>query len=259
MVVSLLVGCTESFDNPAPKKAVVMTPNTTIAQLKAMYSGGATVVEGDVIIGGKVISTDQYGNIYRSLYIEDATSGIEIKIGKSTLYNTYKLGQMVYVKAQHLVLGSYGTFISLGAPDPDPTDSYENSLIESQMWINMTIFEGAHGTPVIPKTINAFSEITPDMYGTLVTLKGMKYTPAVGAISTWALLNQSTPGGNAQNQTFTFPDGTHTMVVRTSNYAKFASEPVPAPNTIANLTGIITIFNGTIQLILNSLEGVQIQ
>ena len=70
---------------------VTMTPNTTIAQLKALYKSGPVKIEKDIVIGGQVVSEDRSGNVYKSIYIQDATGGIELKIGKNALYNDYKL------------------------------------------------------------------------------------------------------------------------------------------------------------------------
>lgn len=250
LAAMLVGGCTEEFDTPAPFKPEILIPNTTIAQLTSLPA--KTTVEGDVIIWGKVISTDQYGNFYKSLFIEDNTGGLELKIGKTTLYNTYQLGDTIYVKAKHLVYGNY----SLGAPDP--TGKYDNSYIDAQLWINMTIFKGVEGPLVAPKVINSYTDINKDSYATLLTLKNMKYTPITGELPTWALANETSPGGNAKEQTFTFPDGTNTVVVRTSNFARFANKPVPPAGSTVNLTGILTTFNGKKQFFLNSLAGVEI-
>ena len=44
------------------------TVNTTIAQLKALYTtpGKPVVIDDDIVIGGQVISSDGAGNVYRS-------------------------------------------------------------------------------------------------------------------------------------------------------------------------------------------------
>ena len=63
-------------------------------------------------IKGKVISSDAQGNVYKSLYIDDGTAAIELKLC-GTLYTTFKLnlGTMestwVYVKLKDFYLGNY--------------------------------------------------------------------------------------------------------------------------------------------------------
>lgn len=62
---------TGKYEDPGTYEAVTKTPNTTIAELKALYTktGEPVKIDRDILIGGRVISEDRSGNIYRSLYI----------------------------------------------------------------------------------------------------------------------------------------------------------------------------------------------
>ena len=76
-----------------------ITPTHTIKELVSLYTPGKPVViNDDIVIAGRVISSDKSGNFYKQIFIQDETGGIEIKLGKNSLYNEYKPGQMVYVK-----------------------------------------------------------------------------------------------------------------------------------------------------------------
>ena len=152
---------------------VTMTPNTTIAQLKALYKSGPVKIEKDILIGGQVVSEDKSGNIYKSLYIQDATGGIELKLGKTALYNDYKLGQWVYVKCGGLTLGAYNGMIQLGYADP--TGEYETSYIEVQYLIDTHIFRGKIDTPLQPKKVAAADLLKEENLGCYVELDGLTY------------------------------------------------------------------------------------
>jgi hypothetical protein len=78
-----------------------------------MYTGTLDSIEDDIIIKGIVISSDQAGNIYKSLYIQDSTGGLNISLDKTNLYTIYKPGQKVYVKCKGLYLGAYGGVVQL--------------------------------------------------------------------------------------------------------------------------------------------------
>lgn len=84
--------------------------NATIADLKAMYKehGKPVVISSPKIIKAQVVSSDEDGNIYRELYIQDATGGICLKLGRSSSYDDYKLGQILYVDCEDLCIGEYG-------------------------------------------------------------------------------------------------------------------------------------------------------
>ena len=153
---------------------VTMTPNTTILELKKMYTEGTPMtIEKDIIIGGQVISEDKSGNIYKSLYIQDATAGIELKLGKNGLYNDYKLGQWVYVKCSGLTLGAYNGMIQLGCEDP--TNDYETSYMEAQYLIDTHVFRGEIGTPLTAKKVAETDLTKEENLGCYVELDGLTY------------------------------------------------------------------------------------
>ena len=187
---------------------------TTIKALKAMYKAGGVEVKGNTWIKGQVISSDLTGNVYRELYIQDETGGIDVKIGKSSLYSEYTLGQWVYVYCDGLTLGAYNGMPQLGlSPDETSTNEYETSYIDHQAIINQHIFRGEQAEPLQPvvvtedmlkASINA--GFTGELWGKLVTIKGMKYGSTKGIPEIFALFypNSNLPhkSGNPENRVF---------------------------------------------------------
>ena len=117
LAIAALASCREwdpvlTLDYPEPpeREPVMASVNTSIAALKQMYldNGNKRVeIRGQVVIGGQVISSDRSGNIYRDLYIQDGTGAICVKLGKSSLYSDYHLGQWVFVDCNGLTVGAY--------------------------------------------------------------------------------------------------------------------------------------------------------
>ena len=129
-VAFLFVGCEEfqpvftgKYDDP--KDQVIYTDAdfgkfTPISEVKQMYINNGNKpydITKSCVIKGQIITSDQTGNIYKSFYIQDATGGIEIKIGKSGLYNDYKVGQWIYVDCTDLTVGSYEGMLQIGYKD----------------------------------------------------------------------------------------------------------------------------------------------
>lgn len=98
-------------------------------------------------IKGKVISSDEEGNVYKSLYIWDdgkwagqPGAAIELKLS-GTLYSTYQLNldtkesTWVYVRLKDLYLGNYRMMLSIGYA---PTCSY-NVVKELKFYANSNI------------------------------------------------------------------------------------------------------------------------
>lgn len=158
---------------------VTLTPNTTILELKKLYAtpGTPVTISDDIVIGGQVISEDRSGNVYKSLYIQDETGGIELKLGKNGLYNDYKLGQWVYVKCSGLTLGAYNGMVQLGWESND--SKYETSYIEVQYIIDTHIFRGEIGTPVAAKKVVEADLLKEENVGCYVELDGLTYSDKI--------------------------------------------------------------------------------
>ena len=191
---------TREYENPEPYASKTFAPEdiTTIADLVSHYKVHGSPVEMDegIVIAGRVSTTDQPGNFYKSFYIQDETGGIEIKMGKNGLYNDYLPGQMVYISTDGLTLGEYGYsssysyggngMINIGfySPKTNVGTWYETSYMESSLLIDYHVFRGSVDDiqPVqsielaesdIPKKTD--TQVTNHNLGKLVTLRGLKY------------------------------------------------------------------------------------
>lgn len=200
----LSVGCEEfqpvftgKYEEPpvqeiSPEVESLKSDVISIADLARMYKTGIPWnIDKDIVIAGKVSTTDQPGNFYKSFYIQDETGGMEIKIGRNGLYNEYKPGQTVYVKCYGLTLGMYGFkakssygggqgMVQIGYKDP--TGEYETAYLEHQMLVDAHILKGEYGQEVEPVILTESqlpgpddTQVTNKYIGTLVTLKGLKY------------------------------------------------------------------------------------
>ena len=188
---------------------------TSIEDLKAKYKSKPWEVTGNIWIKGQVTTTDKTGNIYREIYIQDETGGIDLKLGKSSLYSEYALGQTLYVYCDGLTLGAYNGMPQLGwEADQTSTNEYETSYIDLQAIIDQHVFKGPYGDPVEPELISEAelkasisAGFTGELWGKLVTVKGAKYGNQIFALF---YPNPSLPhkSGNPENRVFLSDDGT---------------------------------------------------
>ena len=201
---------------------------TSISDFKAMYKSGGVEIEDNVWIKGQVISSDVTGNIYRELYIQDATGGIDLKLGKSSLYSEYQLGQWIYVHCQGLTLGAYNGMPQLGLePDSTPTNEYETSYIDVQTIIDQHVFKGNYASAVKPVTVDeaaindAISKgFTGELWGKLVTVPGLKYGNEIFALL-YPNTNLPHKSGNPENRVFLSDNGAWGITTWAMSKAKF--------------------------------------
>ena len=258
---------------------VTMTPNTTILELKKMYTEGTPLtIEKDIIIGGQVISEDKSGNIYKSLY------------------------------------GAYNGMIQLGCEDP--TKAYETSYLEAQYLIDTHVFRGEIGTPLTAKKVTEADLKKEENLGCYVELDGLTYgneifllvyidpnkdtkdndnriffSDKTWGVTTWAMSKQGfinylnsgvldsgatntgrkvtdvkptlIKNASAYSVSQYFKMGSSDVQVRTSGYARFADTQIdPAilsGSAKVNMKGILSIYKGQAQFTLIDLnDGVEI-
>lgn len=162
--VVALTACEKQWDDvpqkePATKSAIEAEGYTfmTVNDFKQQYfynelpDPGKTIkgvtIKDKVALETVVVSSDELGNTYKSLYVQDANStedgGLEVKVGKGSMYTVYKPGQRLYIKCDELILGNYHNSLGLGGPSSDA--SYSNGFIDIQTIIDEKLLPGEMG------------------------------------------------------------------------------------------------------------------
>ncbi len=211
----------------------------TIAQLKAMHSGTLDSIKNNYWIKGQIIGNDESGNIYKALVIQDATAGILLSINKKDMYMTYKHGQEVYIKLKNLVYGYYGGTPQLGGMYNNSTGQLAEAAIPMHIFIN-----GLPSALPSPTIINGAADLTAGAIHTLVQLDSVAFAEAG---QPYAISTATT------NRNLTLKDGS-TVIVRTSNYALFKDELLPAGR--GKVIAVLGNFNGAYQLTIRSTSDV---
>ncbi|EJF52435.1 hypothetical protein SapgrDRAFT_0692 [Saprospira grandis DSM 2844] len=101
--------CKKDFDEPPIRELPSLTGNTTVAELQALHNIGETAdsISGDIIVEAIVVSSDEAGNFYKQLIVQDASGGVEIRVEMNNLYNDYPVGRQVWINCNGLYLGDY--------------------------------------------------------------------------------------------------------------------------------------------------------
>lgn len=225
----------ENGSMPEEFQPVRKTANISIQDLCKTYNTGSpAMMTGGYVIAGKVISTDQPGNFYKSFYIQDETAGIEIKIGRNSLYSDYHEGQTIYIDCNELWLGMYGYkdgnyggqgMVQIGAEDT--SGKYETSYLESPLMIDLHVFQGEMGEPVEPTVVTesqlpnkADNQSTNSNVGKLVTLKGLTYTDQAFVLL-YPDSNRPHESTDAENRLFLSSDKNNVKISNKDNWKIF--------------------------------------
>lgn len=243
IIASMLIAtsCKKNFDIPPVEIPTFTLPDgatlINISELKARHTvlGALDSINDNVYVSGIVTANDESGNIYKSLYIQDTSGGLYIGLDRTSLYNIFKVGQQVFIKCQGLFLGDYGGMTQLGAIYNGEIGRIPDIYIDQHLFRN-----GLPGTTLEAELLT-IPAITDAHLGMLIKLENMSFVE-VG--QTFSLSTGTT------NRTIT--DGANTMIVRTSNYANFAANIIPGG--AGTVYGILSVFNGDLQLYLRDLN-----
>lgn len=270
LAAGALTSCQNDFDQPPLKEPeATMKPNTTIAQLKAAnwqnadsyyLTLGQTESGEDMIIHGRVVSSDATGNIYKSLVIQDETAALAFSINETGMNNSYRVGQEVVVNVTGLGFGKYRGLQQIGGYgeyNGTPQVSFmDYNLFQEHTELNH--FPDPKYTIVEPGQENPSDG---QMYVKVVDLGNLPTSPAeIQKLQSQLVLLRNVHfelGGQAPfseddastNRNLLDENG-NSIIVRNSNYASFHAKTLPAGT--GDVMGILSYFGSDWQILLRS-------
>lgn len=264
MSLGMLTACQDDIDAPQIESPVAKDqPNTTIFELKQTFWQDATNYADTIgvredgshyIISGRVVSSDEAGNVFKSLVIQDETAAIALSINSYNLYLKYRRGQEIVLDVTGMYIGKYNGLVQLGMPE-----WYENGNAWEISFMSPEYFNSRaqlNGLPEINKidtlVINSFSELPSNPDGLcryqsrLIRFNNVKFTD--GGVETFSTYHSS-----GVNRVLEDADGS-SLNVRTSGYANFWNRTLPADR--GDVVCILSYYGTTgWQLVLIDYEG----
>ena len=247
-----ITGCVhdDKYDEPdlTNFQCADLTKTMTLTDLRAKYVNTVYTFPDDSndIVEGYVSSTDETGNIYKTIYIQDKaenpTQGFVISVDMVSTYTQYPQGSKIYIKLAGLSLGTYGGVVQLGVKDPASTASVlriPEKLVPSKIFRSCSIREN-----IIPKIMTSAQMVAAnDKYiGCLIKMENAEFDSRV-------LCTNYAPNGVTIDRVIRDASTTTTRVVRNSGYASFANQILPSGN--GEFVGIYSKFNSTYQMYIN--------
>jgi len=222
-----------------------ITPNATIADIKALYKVGQFVpITQDLTISGVVIGDDRSGNYFRSFILQDSSAGIEVRINQTSAYNFYPIGRQLFIKCKGLVLGDYNGVAQLGGYTYLEDGATNLGDIVA---LNEFIIKGKRVGVPAPK-VKKINELTIADVHTLIKLENVEFSGQdIG------LTYADVIGRASLNRTITDCNGGK-ILLRSSGYATFAGEKIPDGN--GTITAIYSVFGRDKQLFIRELTDV---
>ena len=215
----LFASCKKEYPQP-PIQNLPEGTVYTIAEIIDMEPG--TVFNEDASVYGIVTADEQSGNLYKAAYIQDRASGAAIQLYLNAVSGV-RIGDSIRVYLKDVTFDMYHGLPQLSNFGPDGH-----------------IIILANNRP-IPPALTTLSDVLSGQYlAGLVRLEGVSFVEQEGTFA------PSTGYGEHYIQ----DAFGNTAMVRTSNYANFAANPLPKGT--GNLVAIASVYNTTWQLTLRS-------
>lgn len=254
-----LLGCVhdDQYDDPNLEnhQCADLTATMTLTQLRAKYVSSVFIFPDDSqdIVEGYVSSTDETGNIYKTIYIQDKaenpTQGFVISVDMVSSYTKYPQGSKVFIKLAGLALGTYGGVVQLGITDPEGASTsvarIPEKLIASKIFRSCKIRE-----KIIPKVMTCAQMISANdrFIGCLIQVDNAEFDSRV-------LCGNFAPNGVSADRMIKDASTTTARIVRNSGYASFANQILPSGN--GKFVGIYSKYSSTYQLFVNRVSDLE--
>lgn len=211
------IKCTNKF-------AAANHPLTDLATIAKAKPTEADIIKEDYIVEAYVSSSDESGNIYKMMFLQDKpenpTQGIEIDIDGGNQYLDYPTGSLVRINLKGLIVQGINGNIKVGSFDPN----YPIGRINPN------------------KLSNYMARVCDGQKAVVTAIKPLEFNSIADALKNGAHINQLVKIKNVQFEdpelTKTFADESGTgdryitdkkagrLDLRFSNYATFAKSPI---------------------------------
>ena len=266
--------CQDKFDDPAdamqPAVATIQA-NTSIFDLKREFWDDATNYIKEIgtkadgshyIVAGRVITTDEPGNIFKSITIQDETAALTFSVNTYNLFLQYRVGQELVVDLTGLHIGKYNGLQQIGAPEwYEQGNAWEATFMAPEVFYTHVQRNGLpEADKVIVHELASISDIPSGADGLcawqsqLVRLNNVTFLPQVNSntgetVTTFGIYKENF------NQKVLL-DGTE-LTLRTSGYSDFFNEEMPTAS--CDMTCLLSYYGSAWQIqLINSSDIINI-
>lgn len=218
----VLVGCYNASDEPRIETNFPLK-TTTIANLKKQIVGThASLIEEDVVVVGRVISSDRDMNFYRSIVVDDGTAAVEVMMGITPLAAAYPEGLKVALRLEGCYI-AYQRGIAVVGTLAEEYDAYVVDYLASPEAVDRVVVRSTNVEVQSPRAI-AMSELTKSDCGRLVRVDGVHLVASTSVVE-----DEGDVMEDARWRGYSLFKNIagDSIAVYTRDYARFANDAIP--------------------------------
>ncbi len=227
----LFTSCNKDFDTP-PVSELPTGNIITIDSLKNIYTAFDSTITADISVYGIVSADELSGNLYKTIYVQDETDGILLKLTASSDKSFFE-GDEVRIALKGTTIARYKNMLELDNVNPD-----------------VNLIKQSEGNIITPKVVTiadlALVGIYSPYQGQLIQLNDVEFMCSDYCSTYSDPINQS-----SQNRYLMDTLG-NSIIVRTSGYASFAGTPIQQGK--GSFVAVVSQYNTDVQLTIRKLS-----
>jgi hypothetical protein len=253
----LVTSCVNDDDFETPDLNVT-TPDigngeivTINSILGVIQQDGLTQIQSDIYLEGYVISSDEAGNFFEEIIIQDKpenpTAGIRISINVNPLFAKYEIGRRILVKLEGLYVGDANGVATIGKLDGDRVGQIQESEADE---ILIRTPDAATIVP-LPVTIQDFDDSLENLF---IQLDNMQF-PRSSVLGDTPLTFGAEPDDQFDGERILEScDSGNSVILSTSTFSDFRFLNLPAQS--GSISGVLSrdFFDDFYILSLNTTE-----
>ena len=233
-----VVSCVQDDDFDLPDfnvQEVTIDPNTLTdidAAIDAFVQSGEDALTfevdaADLFIEGYVVSSDESGNYFKELVIQDAPEnpqrGVQINIDENALFNTYEFGRKIFVKLNGLAITLNNGVYQIGIPAGNSVDRIPSPQKED------FIIRDAEVATIVPNILE-IGDIDVDNLLTYVRIEDLQFNRADTGVSSGGdpitFAGEPNDQFDGERTAESCADGLN-IIISTSTFSDYASIRLP--------------------------------
>lgn len=257
----IMIGCAEddfsipdvTVAEPTINGQVVTIDAIRGVLAQAQNDGDATFTFQDTnqYISGFVISSDEGGNFFEEIVIQDAlenpTIGIKVLIDLNPLFTRYEIGRRIFVKLDGLTIGIDNGVFAIGTQDGNGVGqippSFEEEFIQRSTEVGQLV--------PLPIDLDNLTDGMTNLYVTIPDAQFSRFEVLIPNPLTFASEPQDEFDGE---RTLESCNNTSTIIFSTSTFADFKSLELPSGR--GSIQGVLTrdFFGEVFNFVINTPE-----
>ena len=218
----------------------------------AQNDGDNFTIDSDIYVEGYVVSSDEAGNFFEEIIIQDKpenpTAGIRISINVNPLFSKYDFGRRILVKLQGLTVGITNGVAAIGTVDGNRIGQIQESQADEHLLRTSEVAD----IVALPVTISDFSNDLENLY---IQLDNMQFPKS--SVITDDLTFAAEPGDEFDGERIIESCETgNTTILSTSTFSDFRFLHLPTQSGSISAVLSRDFFDEFYTLALNSTEGI---